>query len=200
MSFKVKDHYYKKAKSENYLARSIYKLEELDKKFKLLKAGDNVLDLGYYPGSWIQYASKKVGKNGFVVGIDIQEVNQKVQSLENVKVFEKDIFSVNNLADLEVEKAFDSVVSDMAPKTSGIKLNDQMRSLELVEKVIDFLPIALKNGGNFTIKVFESQDAQNFLKKQKKLFKEIHFFRPKSTRSVSKEYFFVGKGYLGGEK
>ena len=200
MCFKVKDHYYKKAKSENYLARSIYKLEELDKKFKLLKAGDNVLDLGYYPGSWIQYASKKVGKNGFVVGIDIQEVNQKVQSLENVKVFEKDIFSVNNLADLEVEKAFDSVVSDMAPKTSGIKLNDQMRSLELVEKVIDFLPIALKNGGNFTIKVFESQDAQNFLKKQKKLFKEIHFFRPKSTRSVSKEYFFVGKGYLGGEK
>lgn len=200
MSFKVKDHYYKKAKSENYLARSIYKLEELDKKFKLLKAGDNVLDLGYYPGSWIQYASKKVGKNGFVVGIDIQEVNQKVQSLENVKVFEKDIFSVNNLADLEVEKAFDSVVSDMAPKTSGIKLNDQMRSLELVEKVIDFLPIALKNSGNFTIKVFESQDAQTFLKKQKKLFKEIHFFRPKSTRSVSKEYFFVGKGYLGGEK
>lgn len=200
MSFKVKDHYYKKAKSENYLARSIYKLEELDKKFKLLKSGDHVLDLGYYPGSWIQYASKKVGKNGFVVGIDIQEVNQKVQSLENVKVFEKDIFSVNELSDLEVDKAFDSVVSDMAPKTSGIKLNDQMRSLELVEKVIDFLPIALKDGGNFTIKVFESQDAQNFLKKQRKLFKEIHFFRPKSTRSVSKEYFFVGKGYLGGKK
>ena len=174
MSFKVKDHYYKKAKSEKYLARSIYKLEELDKKFKLINPGDNVLDLGYYPGSWIQYAAKKVGKSGYVIGIDIQEVNQKIQSLENVKVFQKDIFSVNNLQDLEVDQEFDSVVSDMAPKTSG-----------------------LKAGGNFTIKVFESQDAQVFLKKQRKLFKEVHFFRPKSTRSVSKEYFFVGKGYLG---
>lgn len=197
MSFKIKDHYYNKAKSENYLARSIYKLEELDKKFKLIKKGDLVLDLGYFPGSWIQYSSKKVGSSGQVVGIDIQPVNQQIQSLNNVVVFEKDIFSVNQLSDLDVDKPFDSVVSDMAPSTSGIKLNDQMRSLELVEKVIDFLPIALKNGGSFTIKVFESQDAQDFLKKQKKLFKEIHFFRPKSTRSVSKEYFFVGKGYLG---
>ena len=197
MGFKVKDHYYKKAKSENFLARSIYKLEELDKKFKLLKKGIQVLDLGYYPGSWMQYASKKVGPKGRVVGIDIQPINNIVQSLENVTVFEKDIFDVHQLSDLDCESFFDAVVSDMAPKTSGIKLNDQMRSLELVEKVIDFLPVCLKKGGNFTIKVFESQDAQDFLKTKRKLFNEIHFFRPKSTRSVSKEYFFVGIGYKG---
>lgn len=195
MSFKVKDHYYKKAKSENFVARSIYKLEELDKKFRLLTKGDQVLDLGYYPGSWVQYTSKKIGKAGKVTGIDIQPINTQIQSLENVELLEKDIFDVYELEDLGVHNPYDCVVSDMAPKTSGIKINDQMRSLELVEKVLGFLPLSLKEGGNFVIKVFESQDAQIFLKKQKKLFREIHFFRPKSTRSVSKEYFFIGKGY-----
>lgn len=197
MGFKVKDHYYKKAKSENFVARSVYKLEELDLKFNILSVGDHVLDLGYFPGSWIQYSSKRIGKQGSVVGIDIQPINKKIQHLDNVTLYEKDIFTINHLSDLNVSQPFDAVVSDMAPSTSGIKLNDQMRSLELVEKVFDFLPLALKNTGNFTIKVFESQDAQDFLKSKKDLFSEIHFFRPKSTRSVSKEYFFVGKGYKG---
>jgi 23S rRNA (uridine2552-2'-O)-methyltransferase len=78
MTFKVKDHFYKKAKEENYLARSIYKLEEIDDKYKVIKVGDNVLDLGYYPGSWIQYTAKKIGPNGKVIGIDIKPVNNKL--------------------------------------------------------------------------------------------------------------------------
>jgi 23S rRNA (uridine2552-2'-O)-methyltransferase len=195
MTFKVKDHYYNKAKQENFLARSIYKLEEVDKKYSIIRANDNVLDLGYYPGSWIQYISNQIKPNGKVVGIDIQPINPKLSKLDNVTLFQKDMFDINHLADLAVDSLFDVVVSDMAPKTTGIKSVDQIRSLELVEKVITVLPRFLKPGGNFVIKVFESQDAQDYFKSQKNLFKKISFLRPKSTRSVSKEYFMIGQNY-----
>ena len=101
------------------MARSIYKLEEIDKKNKILKQGDRILDLGYYPGSWIQYSSKKVGEKGMVVGIDIQPINQKLSHLKNVTLFEKDIFEIKTLQDLEIGECFDVVLSDMAPKTTG---------------------------------------------------------------------------------
>jgi 23S rRNA (uridine2552-2'-O)-methyltransferase len=195
MGFKVKDHYFEKAKKENFLARSIYKLEEIDKKFKVLKAGDNVLDLGYYPGSWIQYTANKVGEKGKVVGIDIQAVNHQLECIKNVSVFEKDINDVQTLEELGVDKQFDVVVSDMAPNTSGIKSVDQIRSLNLVEMVFYHLPKTLKNNGNVVIKVFDGHEAQMFLKEQKKNFEKFQYLKPKSTRSVSKEFFVIGLGY-----
>ena len=195
MGFKVKDHYFEKAKKENYLARSIYKLEEIDKKFKVLNAGDHVLDLGYFPGSWIQYTAKKVGEKGKVVGIDIQAVNPKLEKLNNVTVFEKDINDVQDLNELGVDRQFDVVVSDMAPSTTGIKSVDQIRSLNLVEMVFYHLPKTLKNNGNVVIKVFDGHEAQMFLKDQKKNFQKFQYLKPKSTRSVSKEFFVIGLGY-----
>lgn len=194
-NFKVKDHFYLKAKQENYLARSIYKLEEIDDRYKVLKAGDKVVDFGYYPGSWIQYTSQKIGDKGTVVGIDIQEVNKKLTGIKNVRVYQKSIFDVTDLTHLGVDGLFDVVLSDMAPSTTGIKSVDQARSLELVESVFGILPRFLRPGGNFVIKVFESQDAQDFLKAQKSLFGEISYLRPKSTRSVSKEFFVIGKNF-----
>jgi 23S rRNA (uridine2552-2'-O)-methyltransferase len=195
MGFKVKDHYFNKAKKDNYLARSIYKLEEIDKKYSILKVKDNVLDLGYHPGSWIQYTSKKVGKEGNVVGIDIRPINRSIQALGNVTVFEKDINDVQNLEELGVSDKFDAVVSDMAPNTTGIKSLDQTRSLQLVEMVFYHLPNFLAEGGNFVIKVFDSHEAQTFLKAQKHLFESYNFLKPKSTRSVSKEFFVIGTGF-----
>ena len=195
MSFKVKDHYYNKAKKDKFLARSVYKLEEIDKKNNIINKGDRVLDLGYYPGSWIQYTSNKVGEKGSVVGIDIQPVNKKLSSLKNVTLFENDIFDINSLEDISLENHFDVVLSDMAPKTTGIKRVDQDRSLALVENVFESLPIFLRHGGNFIIKVFDSQDAQNFLKSKKGLFENYTFLKPKSTRSVSKEFFVIGKDF-----
>lgn len=196
MSFKVKDHYFKKAKQENYVARSIYKLEEIDAKYHLLKKGDNVFDLGYYPGSWIQYTSNKVGAQGKVVGIDIKEVNDKMNKIQNVTVYQKDVNDIKSLDELGVSEKFDVLVSDMAPNTTGIKSVDQARSLGLVEMVFYHLDAFLRPGGNFVIKVFDSNDAQVFLKEQRKRFKEYNYLKPKSTRSVSKEFFVVGKGYL----
>ena len=195
MSFKVKDHFYKKAKQDKFLARSIYKLEEIDKKNKILKQGDRILDLGYYPGSWIQYSSKKVGEKGMVVGIDIQPINQKLSHLNNVTLFEKDIFEIKTLQDLEIGECFDVVLSDMAPKTTGIKSVDQDRSLALVENVFEHLHIFLKEGGNFIIKVFDSHGAQEFLKSKRGSFKSFSFLKPKSTRAVSKEFFVIGKDF-----
>ena len=194
-NFKVKDHYFLKAKSENYLARSIYKLEEIDQKYKVLKPGMFVVDLGYYPGSWIQYTSKVIGENGRVVGIDIQEVNKKLTGIPNVRVYQKDIFNITDLKQLDVDHQFDVVLSDMAPSTTGIQSVDQVRSLNLVESVFSILPKFLKPGGNFVIKVFDSQEAQNFLKENKKLFNEFSYLKPKSTRGASKEFFVIGKQF-----
>jgi len=194
-NFKVKDHYFKKAKNENYLARSIYKLEEVDQKYHVLKPGMKVVDLGYYPGSWIQYTSRIVGEEGQVVGIDIQEVNKKLTGIKNVRVYQKDIFDITDLSQLGVSDFFDVVLSDMAPSTTGIKSLDQDRSLNLVESVFLLLPKFLRRGGNFVIKVFDSQHAQNYLKEQKSHFGEFHYLKPKSTRSVSKEFFVIGKNF-----
>ena len=194
-NFKVKDHYFQKAKNENYLARSIYKLEEIDEKYKILKPGMYVVDFGYHPGSWIQYTSKVIGDQGLVIGIDVREVNKKLSGVKNVRVYQKDIFDIQDLAQLDVDRSFDVVLSDMAPNTTGIKSLDQDRSLNLVESVFGLLPRFLRPGGHFVIKVFDSQNAQNYLKGQKHLFGEYHFLKPKSTRSVSKEFFVIGKNF-----
>lgn len=194
-NFKVKDHYFNKAKSENFLARSVYKLEEIDERFKILRPGMQVVDFGYHPGSWIQYTSRAIGDDGLVVGIDIRELNKKLTGIKNVRVYQKDIFDIHDLRQLDVEGQFDVVLSDMAPNTTGIKSLDQDRSLNLVESVFGLLPKFLKPGGNFVIKVFDSQNAQNYLKEQKHLFKEFNFLKPKSTRSVSKEFFVIGKNF-----
>lgn len=194
-NFKVKDHYFNKAKSENFFARSVYKLEEIDERYKILKPGMQVVDFGYHPGSWIQYTSRVIGDQGLVVGIDVREVNKKLSGVKNVRVYQQDIFDISDLKQLNVEGQFDVVLSDMAPNTTGIKSLDQDRSLNLVESVFGLLPKFLKPGGNFVIKVFDSQNAQNFLKAQKNLFGEFHFLKPKSTRSVSKEFFVIGKNF-----
>jgi 23S rRNA (uridine2552-2'-O)-methyltransferase len=195
MSFKVKDHYFKKAKKENFLARSVYKLEEIDQKYKILNKKNHVVDFGYHPGSWVQYTAEKVGPEGLVVGIDIKPVSNKLSPLKNVRLYEKSIFDVSVLEDLEMESLFDVVLSDMAPNTTGIKSVDQDRSLNLIEEVFHILPKFLKPGGNFAIKVFDSNQAQVFLKENKNIFEEFHLLKPKSTRSISKEFFAIGKRY-----
>ncbi len=199
MKFKVKDHYFNKAKKENFLARSIYKLEEIDKKYSIIRAGDKVVDLGYHPGSWIQYTSQAISETGQVIGIDIRPLNKKLAHLKNVKLLEMSIFDVSEPSDIGADGYFDVVLSDMAPNTTGIRSVDQDRSLALVEKIFEILPIFLKENGNLVIKVFDSQSAQDYLKSQKHLFEKLNFLKPKSTRSESKEFFVIGKNYLKNE-
>ena len=197
MGFEVKDYYYKKAKKEHYLARSAYKLAEIDKKYKLFEAkSENALDLGYYPGSWVQYISRLpwAKRPKTLVGVDLQPLNTKLK-LPGVELFEKDFLKIEKLEELGVQSKFSLILSDMAPKTTGIKLADQQGSLELVEKIFYCLPKFLEEGGKVVIKFFESSDIQQLIKEQKKNFLKTHFFKPKSTRSCSVEVYFIGLGF-----
>jgi 23S rRNA (uridine2552-2'-O)-methyltransferase len=197
MTFKVKDHYFYQAKKEDYLARSVYKLKEIDEKFRIFQKSQSVLDLGYHPGSWIQYALEKVGKEGRVIGLDIRPIQEGLAHIKNVSLYQKDIFTVTSVKDIDdhLEDFFDVVCSDMAPNTTGIKTVDQLRSLELVENVFTLLPILLKVGGHCVIKIFEGKGVQELFRQQKARFTQFHLLRPKSTRSASKEIFVIGKGF-----
>ncbi|MBY0413431.1 MAG: RlmE family RNA methyltransferase, partial [Bdellovibrionales bacterium] len=140
MNFKVKDHFFHKAKKENFLARSVYKLEEIDERFKILKKDDQVIDFGYHPGSWIQYTSQKIGVNGLVIGADVRDINKKLSGVQNVRLFQRDILTIETMEELGVSNQFDVVLSDMAPNTTGIQSVDQARSLNLVEMVFFLMP------------------------------------------------------------
>ncbi len=181
-----------KAKQEGFAARSVYKLQELDQKFRILKKGQTVLDLGASPGSWSQYASQKVGKEGRVLGVDLNPVSVR---LDNA------VFIVADLRGLNLEEVFrehgfeppfDVVMSDMAPKTTGIKSVDQARSLELCELALDTAKKYLKPGGTFICKFFHSGEFGQLRNAIKKEFERVDALKPESTRSISKEIFLVG--------
>jgi 23S rRNA (uridine2552-2'-O)-methyltransferase len=193
-SFKVKDHYFKKAKKENFAARSVFKLEEIDQRFRLFKSGQDVLDLGASPGSWSQYASQKVGNKGRVLGIDLSSVTV---SLPNAKFIQADLRDLNLEEVVKghgFEKPFDLVLSDMAPKTTGIRITDQARSMELCELALDVAQRFLKPGGHFVCKLFHSDDFNKLRDQIKKQYDKFEAVKPDSTRKISKEIFLVGLG------
>lgn len=192
-----RDHYFKRAKAENYPARSVYKLKELDVKFSLLKPGLKVLDLGAAPGSWSLFAAQKVGPAGRVLALDIQTTEQEFP--ENVRFLVHDAFedSPELLAIMEPLLPFDLVMSDMAPRTTGVKFTDQARSLELCERARDVALRRLKPGGDFVAKIFEGPDAKAFQESLKPHFEKVRGFKPKSSRSESKETFILGLGFQG---
>lgn len=192
MTYNPRDHYFKKAKQENFAARSVFKLEEIDKKLKLFRPGQTVLDLGASPGSWSQYASQKVGGQGKVLGVDLSPV--KV-SLKNAVFIQADLRDLN-LEDIFREHGFqppfDLVLSDMAPKTTGIRFTDQARSMELCELALDVARRFLKPGGHFVCKLFHSDDFTKLRDEIKKDFQKFEAMKPDSTRKISKEIFLVG--------
>ena len=192
MAYNPKDHYYYKAKEQNYAARSVFKLEEIDAKHKLFKSGQKVLDLGAAPGSWSQYASKKIGENGRILGVDLSPVTVK---LKNAVFIEADLRELNLeqiFADHGFNNRFDLVLSDMAPKTTGIRFTDQTRSMELCELALDVARKFLKPGGHFVCKLFHSDEFQTLRGAIKKEFEQFNAVKPDSTRKISKEIFLVG--------
>lgn len=193
MNFNPRDHFFKKAKSENYAARSVYKLEEIQKKHRLLRPGDTVLDLGASPGSWSQYTSKVVGPRGRVIGIDLKPIEL---SLSNAEFLEADALKFDFdafLAEKGLER-FDVVISDMAPSTTGIKFTDQARSTELCEMALTVAEKFLKPGGHFVCKLFHSDDFKGLKNRIQSNFKAFEAAKPESTRSQSKEIFLIGLG------
>lgn len=189
-----RDHYFKKAKTEGYRARSAYKLIEANQKFRLIKNGDFILDLGVAPGSWLQVAAPIVGKNGLVVGVDLEPV-KPFKEFENIKTLVLDISGSQfeeKVLSLSRGKLFDVILSDAAPKTSGQKELDQDRSLEIARRAFEIAEKLLKTGGHVYIKVFEGPEVPLLFKEYKAKFKLLKIFKPAASKKGSKEIYLVG--------
>lgn len=178
------------AQKQGYPARSVYKLKEIDEKYKIIKRGDKVLDLGCAPGSWLLYISEKTGNKGKAVGIDKEDI--EIAEKPNVSFIKKSIF---DLKDSDFKEKFQAVVSDLAPKTSGVKFLDSEKSLEMAEKSFEIAKSFLEPGGNFICKVFENESSRELFEKVKERFEFVKRFRPKAVYSQSKEFYIIGKGF-----
>ena len=186
------DHYARKAQKENYAARSIYKLEEIQKKHGLIKKGDRVLDLGCAPGSWLQFAAEQTGPRGRVVGVDLTPVTIALPS--HVQVITGDIFNLGPEAARTLGDAFEVVLSDMAPSTTGHKFSDAVRSCELCRSALAVAEAVLLPGGRFVCKIFQGEDFKAFCDEVKTRFDRMHIFKPQSSRKASREIFIIGLG------
>lgn len=184
------DFYRSRARAEGYVARAIYKLKEVDDKYHLFKEGQRVLDLGCSPGSWLQYIGGRIGPQGLVVGIDAQPVEIKVAP--PLYFVQAEITSIDLQTITAISPSFDVVVSDMAPKTTGMRQVDQQRSLDLAFLAWDWAAKLLRSGGHFLVKVFEGPDTNALLAILKANFKSCRPVKPAGSRSASREIYFLG--------
>ena len=191
---KVKDYYFRRAKEEGFLARSIFKLEELNRKYRFINRGYKVLDLGSSPGSWSQYAVRVVSREGLVVGVDIQPM--KLEPQKNLIFLQRDILSIDPEELRKICPAFDVVLSDAAPSTTGVKEADAERSLELARRALDIALAVLKPSGNFVAKVFQGEAFPAFLKDVKKKFGFAKASKPPASRPESREMYVIGIGKI----
>ncbi len=188
--YKVKDAYFKRAKKEGYLARSVYKLKEIDQRYRLFKKGDRVLDLGASPGSWLQYIAQVVGPKGRVLGLDLNPIRWE-NPPAFVQFWERDVLKWDVNEAKKVADAFDVVVSDMAPATTGIKDVDTFRSIKLANRALEIALALLRLQGHFVCKVLEGGEMKDFLLKCKQQFSFVKVFKPQSSRRESREVFVV---------
>jgi 23S rRNA (uridine2552-2'-O)-methyltransferase len=188
------DHYSRRARSEGYRARSVYKLEELDTRFGLVRSGARVLDLGAAPGSWSQYAARKVGPAGLVLAIDLQEM-PALEGITNVQAITADLFAASTAETIREHGPFDLVMSDAAPRTTGNRTVDTARSAALVEEVLAMCSFSLRAGGSFVAKVFQGGDEQALLAQTRDWFETGRLIKPKASRTESFETFLVGIGF-----
>ena len=198
-----KDPHYKKAKRENYRARSAYKLLDINKRFNIFKRAFYILDLGSTPGSWLQVARKIAEENlekyndGYyhrdhfkIMGVDIKSISP----IEDIKTLKID-FTTPEFKD-EIDAYFkgkiDLLLSDASIKKSGIKFSDDINQIKLCYKILDIGTDVLRNNGNMVIKAFQGSDFAKFFKKMKKQFKFLKSYKPKSSRKTSNEIYLIG--------
>jgi 23S rRNA (uridine2552-2'-O)-methyltransferase len=184
------DRYYRAAKKSHYAARSIYKLEEINERFKIFKKGQRVLDLGCRPGSWLQFASEKVGPKGRVVGLDRTPLD--IEVAENVSTLVGDILAMDAAEIRGDIPCFQVVLTDMAPDTTGVALTDQIRSAELFTRALEISAEVGCPNGSFVGKIFMGKGFQEATTLAKKFYKKTKMIRPDATRKSSKEVYIVG--------
>ncbi len=190
-----KDPYYKRAKAEEYRSRASYKLKQLDKKFKIIKNRNTVVDLGAAPGGWSQVALEKVGEEGIVVGVDLN----RIRALPNENYYRiKGDFTTSEVQG-KITRVIggkaDVVISDASPELCGIKNLDQLRSIDLTNGVINIADNILEHKGNLVMKVFQGPEYKEMLDGLKKKYRQVKTTKPPSSRKKSSEMYVVGLGY-----
>jgi 23S rRNA (uridine2552-2'-O)-methyltransferase len=191
MAYDPRDRFWQKAKKEGLRARSAYKLEEIQERFQVLRPGGRVLDLGAAPGGWCQVAAREVGPRGFVLGVDLEPIAPLPPP---AVTWVADAFTPELLERLRAEgKApYDAVLSDLAPKTSGIRGADEARSLELAGRALSLALDVLKRSGFFVVKVFMGGDFEAFLRGCRQAFAQVRVVRPEASLARgSKEVYLV---------
>jgi 23S rRNA (uridine2552-2'-O)-methyltransferase len=203
-NYNRKDHLYRKAKEEGYRSRAAYKLAELNDKLKFLRPGAKVLELGCFPGGWLQVAAEKVGPKGLVVGVDLRPIQPfrrgefpKGLSIRPPKSVEGDVREPETMAKLKALGPFDVVLSDMAPQLTGIPARDTARIAELFELALESASALLKRGGIFVAKEFPSQEIDETFRRFRGEYEKLDRTRLKSTRTTSNELYVVGRGFRG---
>jgi 23S rRNA (uridine2552-2'-O)-methyltransferase len=186
-----RDYYYQKAKAENYRSRATYKLSQTAKKYRFIRRGDVVVDLGAAPGGWIQAARKIAGKTGFVLGVDLKPIEPFPQ--EYVRTIVGDFTepqTLQQILDFLPRKA-DVVISDASPNISGVWEVDNARQIDLASQALKIALSVLRPSGNFFVKVFEGDMLPGFVKTVKKHFDEVKVVKPKASRAKSSEMYLL---------
>ena len=195
MNYNPHDTYYKKAKQEGYRSRAAYKLIELQQRFRLMKAGDWVVDLGAAPGGWLQVATRVVGPHGKVIGVDLQAIDGFHES--NIMLVQGDITAEDT--ERKIKKLMGGpphcVISDLAPRLSGIRDADTARCLELNRAALKIATELLRPGGTLLIKSFINNELPAFTLEIKKHFRSVQRTRPEATRQRSSEFYFCAKDF-----
>jgi 23S rRNA (uridine2552-2'-O)-methyltransferase len=195
MPYRRKDAYYRRARAAGYRARSAYKLAELDDRFKLLRRGDVVVDLGAWPGGWLQVASERVGPAGHVLGVDVVPVEPL--DAPNVRTLTGDVrdpATIDNVVAL-VGRPADVVLSDLAPKLTGVRSTDEARSGELIDAALAALPALLRRGGTLVLKLFMGPGHRATVDGVRAGFEDVRTSRSEATRHGSSELYVVARRY-----
>lgn len=192
-NYEKPDFWSKKAFSEGYPARSVYKLKEMDDKFGLIKKSFRVLDLGAAPGSWTVFVLRALDGNGHVTAIDLSPLAKDVKAT-NLSFFQGDLYAQGIRDAAKKLGPYDLVICDAAPATTGNRTVDTARSSGLVELAIFYAEEMLLPGGNFVVKIFQGGDQQEHLKKLRSLFTSARGFKPEACRAESFETYLVGLG------
>jgi len=190
---RLNDHYLKKSRKENYRSRAVYKLEEINKKYNILKPGLSILDLGAAPGSWSQFSVNTLNGKGSIIAIDLLPIVQ----IDGVHIIEGDIRDVANQDQIKklANGKIDVLLSDMAPDTTGVHHADTENSALLVHLALDMAKEMLKPGGSFVAKVFEGSEYKELLDRAKSMFGFAKSFNPKASLSRSRELFLVAQNF-----
>ncbi|NOY91770.1 MAG: RlmE family RNA methyltransferase [Deltaproteobacteria bacterium] len=188
----TEDHFTRKARREGFPARSVYKLQEIERKARLFRGGMKVLDLGASPGSWTLFAAKQVGPSGRVLSLDLKSPKTALPAHVEWRV--GDAFT-QPVEELGAPRSFDIVLSDMAPSTTGRRDLDQYRSFALFMRALELADSVLAPGGAFVGKLFQGSDFEQARQELRDRFEKVRVVQPPATRAESYEIFLVGQGY-----